>query len=126
MNEGSKETNRAGYEKSDAQFRVIAMFTSALLIVLVAVAVVTQISLRVFSRRAVQTSTALPARPAQLPPESRLQIDPMAELQALRKQEDLLLYHYAWIDRTRGVVRIPIDRAIDLTTQRSLPARRKS
>jgi len=30
---------------------------------------------------------------------------------------------YGWIDQDNGIVRIPIDRAIDVTVQRGLPAR---
>jgi hypothetical protein len=30
---------------------------------------------------------------------------------------------YAWVDREKGVVRIPVERAIDLLAERGLPAR---
>ena len=30
---------------------------------------------------------------------------------------------YGWVDHDNGIVRIPIDRAIDATVQRGLPAR---
>ena len=49
-----------------------------------------------------------------LPPAPRLQIDEAADLKALRDREDALLSSYQWLDKTNGVVRIPIDRAIDL------------
>lgn len=44
-------------------------------------------------------------------------------LKQLRGTEEAILSSYAWVDRQKGIVRIPIDRAIDLTMQRGLPAR---
>ena len=43
-----------------------------------------------------------------------LQSTPANDLAALRAQKRTLLDRYAWIDRDRGLVRIPIERAIDL------------
>jgi hypothetical protein len=34
-----------------------------------------------------------------------------------------LLSTYGWVDRPAGVVRIPIDRAIDITLERGFPVR---
>ena len=39
----------------------------------------------------------------------------------LHEREDLLLDHYSWIDRSKGTVRIPIERAMELIAQRGLP-----
>jgi hypothetical protein len=36
-----------------------------------------------------------------------------------REEQREALTHYAWVDRARGVARIPIDRAIELTVERS-------
>jgi hypothetical protein len=44
-------------------------------------------------------------------------------LKQLRATEDAILSSYGWVDRQKGIVRIPIDRAIDLVLQRGLPAR---
>jgi len=32
------------------------------------------------------------------------------------------LHQYAWVDPDKGIVKIPIDRAMDLIAQRGLPA----
>jgi len=58
-----------------------------------------------------------------LPPEPRLQTDPRGDLRAMREQEDRTLHSYEWVDRSAGVVRIPIDQAMRLTVERGLPAR---
>ncbi|MGH9803735.1 MAG: hypothetical protein ACRD4D_01085 [Candidatus Acidiferrales bacterium] len=60
--------------------------------------------------------------PAQ-PPEPRLQVQPAVDLNKVRAQEEAALNSYAWIDAQSGLVRIPIDRAIELVAQRGLPAR---
>lgn len=43
---------------------------------------------------------------------------PSRDLQALRAEKRALLSHYAWIDRTHGIVRIPIERAMSLLIAR--------
>ena len=59
----------------------------------------------------------------QVPPEPRLQSDPLQDLQTLRAQEEAQLTSYGWVDRKAGIVRIPVQRAIELLAQRGLPAR---
>src|SRR5215470_11575147 len=52
------------------------------------------------------------------PPEPRLQETPPLDLKAYRAAEDQILTSYGWIDQEKGIVRIPIDKAIDLLAQR--------
>jgi hypothetical protein len=60
---------------------------------------------------------------AKAPPEPRLQSSPPIDLRDMRAAEDKILHHYSWVDRDKGVVRIPIDRAMDILAQRGLPSR---
>lgn len=53
----------------------------------------------------------------------RLQLAPPEDLKRFRAREDEELNSYGWIDRTAGVVRIPIGRAMELVLQRGLPTR---
>lgn len=52
--------------------------------------------------------------------EDRLPVGPLVitdepgALRQLRAKERDVLHHYAWVDKNQGVVRIPIERAIDL------------
>lgn len=39
----------------------------------------------------------------------------------LNEREDLLLEHYSWADKSKGQVRIPIGRAMELVAERGLP-----
>ncbi|HJU24561.1 MAG TPA: hypothetical protein VJ891_18825 [Casimicrobiaceae bacterium] len=51
-------------------------------------------------------------------PSPPLQSAPPLDLHALRAEKHALLSQYAWIDRAHGVVRIPIDRAIEIMVER--------
>jgi hypothetical protein len=57
------------------------------------------------------------------PPAPRLQTSPVHDLVELRARDGAALHEYAWVDREAGVVRIPIERAIEVLSARGLPAR---
>jgi hypothetical protein len=60
-------------------------------------------------------------------PKPNLQIDDdHAQMTALLAHQNLELNSYGWLDRSNGIVRIPIDRATDLILQRGLPTRTNS
>jgi hypothetical protein len=65
------------------------------------------------------------ARTSFAPPDSypHLQLSPPADLEAFRSREDAELNSYGWLNRTAGVVRVPISRAMDLVLQEGLPTR---
>ncbi len=55
-------------------------------------------------------------------PTPRLQFDDgNQDIAELHSREDLLLGNYTWIDQSKGTVRIPIERAMELIAQRGLP-----
>ena len=47
-------------------------------------------------------------------PEPRLQPSEIHDLSVLRKKEERILTGYQWVDEKKGVVSVPIDRAIEL------------
>ena len=56
-------------------------------------------------------------------PSPNLQIDDdHAEMMSLSAAQDLKLDSYGWVDRNKGIVHIPISRAMNLIIQRGLPA----
>jgi hypothetical protein len=59
------------------------------------------------------------------PPDPRLEPHPSEGLHQLRAQEEALLSSYGWENRSRGVVRIPIERAMDLVAGRGLASRQE-
>lgn len=56
-----------------------------------------------------------------MPPEPRLQASPTRDLRSLRMQEDSVLGKYAWIDKSKGVAALPIERAMEIIAQRGIP-----
>lgn len=77
-------------------------------------------------RKAIQSSPALEqeqlAKLTQQFPTPRLELDDgNQDLADLHERENLLLDYYSWIDRSKGTVRIPIGRAMELIAQRGLP-----
>ncbi|MFZ0591735.1 MAG: hypothetical protein WAM39_14815 [Bryobacteraceae bacterium] len=56
-----------------------------------------------------------------MPPYPRLQSSPARDLKTLRASEDWELGHYYWIDKSKGIVAIPIERAIEILAERGIP-----
>ena len=66
--------------------------------------------------------TAEALRQGVIPPEPRIEVAPYEQLQQLRAHEDHILNSYAWVDKSAGTVRVPIDRAIDMLAAKGLPS----
>src|SRR5262249_59670819 len=45
--------------------------------------------------------------------------DEPGTLRQLRTEEQQILTHYAWVDKSQGIVQIPIDRALELVAKNS-------
>jgi hypothetical protein len=60
-----------------------------------------------------------------LPPDGmpQLQAHPAEDLQVYLKHEQEILDSYGWVNRKNDVVRIPIQRAMNILLQKGLPAR---
>jgi hypothetical protein len=56
-------------------------------------------------------------------PEPRLEGNERIEINSFRLNEEKLLHSYGYVDQQRGVLRIPIDRAMQLIAERGLPTR---
>lgn len=46
------------------------------------------------------------------PPAPQLQTDPQEDLRKFRAEEEARLNSYGWVDRSKGIVHIPIDQAM--------------
>ena len=57
-----------------------------------------------------------------LPAGPRLQVNPDRDIERLRAAEKTHLASYAWVDPDAGVVRIPIDRAMQMVAAGQMPA----
>lgn len=59
-------------------------------------------------------------------PQPRLETDERGQLDNIRLNEERTLNSYGWVDQQAGTVHIPIERAMDLLSQRGLPVRSQS
>ncbi len=57
------------------------------------------------------------------PPQPRLQTQPFKDVYLLRQHEAEQLSSYGWVDKSTGVARLPIDRAMELILERGVPVR---
>jgi hypothetical protein len=119
----------AGYARRDMRVGVVAAAMGALLVVLAVVFVlVTSFQAAVTGippsvSRPSDLVQGLQGAPEPTPPAPRLQAQPGVDLAAYRAREQQRLHSYRWVDRSTGVVSIPIERAMELVVQRGLPAR---
>lgn len=122
------EHARGAHEQRDVKVSFLAYVVAGLFLIMLAGM---GVSWWVESREAKEAraqAVPLPPVAASLPaqpPEPRLQVSPAADLAHIRAEEEALLNRYEWIDPKGGLVRIPIDRAMELVAARGLPTRQQ-
>ena len=113
-----------GYEHADANVRSIYRFGAALAILIL---VVMWAMVHTYNFFAKHESLGPPASPfenqRELPPQPRLQPHPATDLKRYCEVEQEQLSTYGWVDKNNGLVRIPVDRAMDVVLQKGLPVR---
>lgn len=116
---------RHDHERSDVRIGPIVGFGAGMVIVAVVIHVALWGLFNAFLDRDTASEPLPPplARTPQFPPEPRLQVNYEADMRRLRESEDAVLNGYGWVNQDAGVVRIPIDRAMELLAERGLPAR---
>jgi hypothetical protein len=113
---------RIGHETTDVNVWAVGKFAIGLVIVCV-VSIALLFGLLKFFQSREETSVADTVDPVKLFPEPQLQKTPILDLKAIHAEEDKLLNGYAWVDPKQGIVRIPVDRAIEVLAKRGLPTR---
>ncbi len=110
------------YERSEFGLRVIVFSAAAIAGLALAALFIVQwarstMKANLSPGRSVAVESPPPApRHVPRPPGAR------SELTMMLEQEDRLLNSYEWIDADAGVVRIPVDRAMELIVAEGLPA----
>ncbi|MGI9115437.1 MAG: hypothetical protein ACR2FX_10495 [Chthoniobacterales bacterium] len=113
-----------GHETRDISVRLVAWVALGLIVAAIIMHVGVAGLFYVFKQD--HPSPETPSRitePRVIAPEPRLQNNPSADLAQFRTEEESKLNSYGWIDKEAGVIRIPIQRAMDLIGERGLPAR---
>jgi hypothetical protein len=115
---------RRGHETSDANIRNLIISGVLLCCLVIAGLLVSGVVFHYFVRH---QGLGPPASPFEnvrmLPPEPRLQVSAPKDLEQYKAAQGEILNSYGWVDQNAGVVRIPIDRAMDILVQKGLPVR---
>jgi hypothetical protein len=121
--------NSTGHEADDADVRGIGLTG---LVLAVGIAIVLFLVYGLFQYFVHHPVVIAPASPLaesdrqQFPATPRIAEHPAIELEKLHSQEDHILSTYGWADKGAGMVRIPIDRAMELQLQRGFPLRKEA
>ena len=115
----------AGHETSDVSIGAIVKFGIGLAVAALLVHVAMWGLFRVLDARQAKRDRPLPPLVAaalrRTPPEPRLESDALSPRRRMQADETAALTTYGWVDRDGGIVRIPIERAMDLLVERGLP-----
>ena len=126
--------NHDGFEQEDLSSRTALYFLAGLVLVCVVVYLIVFGMYRFLDSYA--TAHQPPMSPMVAPeadtravtpenaetfPQPRLEENERTQLRSFIEDQDRKLATYDWVDKDRGTVRIPIDRAMELIEQRGLP-----
>src|SRR5580704_14271700 len=119
----SDSATTPGYETRDANAGGAFKFLMALGIVLVVTALVCWGMFRYFSAHAMdQAASDSPfAGTRQLPLGPQLQVNPRQDWLKFREEQEQSLETYAWVNRTAGTARVPIEVAMQLLVKKGVP-----
>ena len=132
-------SSHGGHEATDAKLRPLVTFGIGLALLSAAMILLMRLLFDSYAER--ERAQDEPRHPLaasiEVPPEPRLEPMPGYELPPLgadgerpfatrgladhREREQATLQSYGWVDRSAGIVRVPISRAIELTVTEGLP-----
>jgi hypothetical protein len=122
--QGWPERDAKGYEQSDVRTKWIGGVVAFLVIGAVAIHFALRVQLGILAKtpatRDAWSSEVRGARPEIPTNAPKLQISAPADLAAFRSREDSDLNTYGWINKTQGIVRIPIQEAMNLILEKKL------
>jgi uncharacterized iron-regulated membrane protein len=114
-----------GYEIRDTHVRPLVWITISIILLVVVTAAVVWLMLAGYDRfvrsRAAQAPSLRPQGQVRLPPNPRLQVDPAGDMARFRAEEKAILTSYAWENETSGIVRIPVERAMEIVLEKGFP-----
>ena len=114
----------AGHEERDVNVVAITKFGIGLAILIVVTIFTLWGLFNYFKTREAGMSPKGAATAAgQMPPEPRLERTPVRDLREIRAAEEQALNRYGWVDPDKGIVRIPVSRAMEILAQRGLKSR---
>jgi hypothetical protein len=122
--EQHNQGNNPGYETRDANIKALLQFAFWLAVLLLVTLVAMRFTFTELSNLAPLGPAASPfENTRQIPSGPLLQAEPHQELGEYCANQRQAVDGYAWVNKSGGVVQLPIDRAMDLTLQHGLPSR---
>jgi hypothetical protein len=126
-----EKPGRPAHEVSDVSTEAIVKFGLGLLTSMIAVFLFIWGLFHYFATREERRELPRPPMAAadQLPPEPRLQRSPghesppEDEMKEMRAAQETVLHSYGWVDRNAGIVRIPVEQAMQKLLEERLPVR---
>lgn len=116
-----------GHETRDAGVRPIAGAGAILAVIIAVVGLLVYGAFQYLARHPPKGDRANPmsASDVQRPAAPRIEEHLAMGLKQLRAQEDRTLSSYGWVNKQAGVVRIPVERAMELQLERGFPTRKE-
>jgi hypothetical protein len=113
-----------GHETRDFSMRVVVLFGACLAVLLAGSLALMAWLFDVFNvTPAGQGLRGAPvAATPPRPPGPRLQPSPTKDMLEMLQAENARLQSYGWVDRSAGIARMPIDRAMEFVVQQGLPS----
>jgi hypothetical protein len=113
-----------GHETRDFNMRVIVLFGASLVVLLAGslalmawLFALFNVTPKGYGVRGAPVAATPPS-----PPGPRLQASPTQDMQDMFQAENAQLHSYGWVDRSAGMVRMPIDRAMEFVVRQGLPS----
>jgi hypothetical protein len=124
---GDSGNSQQRYETQDVTIRPMVWSAIGLAALMIVGMLASWLAFRYFVRVQKLGPPASPFENSrELPPAPRLQVNPVETLKDYQAEEGLKLNSYGWVDKKAGVVRIPIDLAMQISLERGFPARESS
>lgn len=108
------------YERKDVSLKAVLIFAASLVVAAVVIHWAVErfyVRLGRWYPPTIYGARQNPPSITPLPPQ--LQANPGAEMAELRKRDLELLNSYGWVDKNSGTIRIPIERALELSLKRA-------
>ena len=117
--------SRLGYESRDVVIPVLVKWIGYLFLFIFGSFAITFGVYKLFVPQGGEEARSLPLTTVQrqpVPGAPVLQVHPKRDMIEFRREELQKLNGYGWVDQSKGVAKIPVDRAIDIVVERGIPA----
>jgi len=125
MSHAVKPSNgNRGYEHADVKVGRLAAFGAGVALLVIFGVLVSDAVFHIFVRVEPEGPPATPFEMGrELPPGPRLQTYAPLDLQNYVADQNKILNSYGWVDSRAGIVRIPVQQAMDSLVQKGFPTR---